>query len=228
MVSVLVTGANRGIGLEFVRQYAADGARVFACARDPEAADELKKVIAASGGKASLHHLDVTDVAQLAALAHGLRNEVIDILINNAGIDGPMSHGVIDEEKWLEVFRVNTIAPYRIARALHGHMKKSSSPKIVSISSQLGSISQSSGYALDYGASKAALNYVMHALAMQWSKDGFIIVSMSPGWVQTDMGGTGAPLTPDESVGSMRAVIARLTRRDNGHFLGPDGKDIPW
>jgi NAD(P)-dependent dehydrogenase (short-subunit alcohol dehydrogenase family) len=228
MVSVLVTGASRGIGLEFTRQYAAEGARVFACARDPEKADDLKKLIGESGGKATLHRLDVTDLAQLAVLAHELQREAIDILINNAGIDGTMTRGVIDDEEWLEVFCVNTIAPYRIARALHGHMKKSPRPRIVSISSHLGSISQSSGYALDYGASKAALNYVMHALAVQWEMDGFTIVTMSPGWVQTDMGGAGAPLTPEESVGAMRDVIARLKPKDSGRFLGHRGEEIPW
>jgi NAD(P)-dependent dehydrogenase (short-subunit alcohol dehydrogenase family) len=107
-------------------------------------------------------------------------------------------------------------------------MKKSKTPKLVAISSRLGSISKSSGYAMDYGSSKAALNYVMHCLAMQWAADGFVTVTMSPGWVKTDMGGDDAPLTPQESIAGMRKVIAALKRSDNGRFLGHRGEEVPW
>ena len=228
MASVLVTGANRGIGLEFVRQYAADGARVFACARKPDAADALKGLAQRSDGRISLHALDVTDVAQIATLAHELRDTGLDILINNAGIDGTMSRGVIDDEAWEEVFRVNTIAPFLIARAFHGHLKRATGAKLVSMSSRLASIALSTGYALDYGASKAALNYAMHSLALQWKSDRITVVVMSPGWVKTDMGGDNAPLTTEQSVSAMRKVIGGLTPAQTGQYLSYRGEEIPW
>jgi NAD(P)-dependent dehydrogenase (short-subunit alcohol dehydrogenase family) len=228
MVSVLLTGANRGLGLEFVRQYADEGVRVFACARNPADAGELAELAAGSNGRVTVHALDVTDEREVAALARALAAETIDILINNAGIDGGMSHGVPDYAVWDEVFRVNTIAPYRMALAFRSHMEKSKVPKLVAISSRLASITNAKGYAMDYGASKAALNHVMRSLAARWGKDGFIVVSLSPGWVRTDMGGEGAPLTPRESIAGMRKVIAGLKPSDNGRFLGHRGEELPW
>lgn len=228
MTSILVTGANRGIGLEFVRQYAKEGARVFACCRKPGKAKELSAVAEASRGGVSLHALDVTDGNAIAALAHALRKETLDVLINNAGIDGTPEGKEIDDSLWISVFRVNSIAPYRMARAFHDMLRKSRAPKIVTISSRLGSIGLSNGYAMDYGASKAAANYVMHALAARWGSDGFVCVALSPGWVKTDMGGEGAPLTPQQSVGGMRKVIAGLNPAQNGKFLGYRGEELPW
>ena len=228
MVStVLVTGANRGIGLEFVRQYAEAGDRVIACARHPEA-PALQKLCAAAKDRVSVHALDVTDPDAIAALATELRGQAIDILINNAGIEGEKSRGAIDYARWELVFRTNTIAPYRMAEAFHAHMKRATHPRIIGISSQLGSIAQSSGYAMDYGASKAALNHVMHSLAEKWARDRIIVIAMSPGWVRTDMGGGNAPLSVDESVRAMRGVIERLQPENSGQFLGHHGETLPW
>ena len=170
MVStILVTGANRGIGLEFVRQYAEAGERVIACARHPNA-PLLKQISTTAKGRVSIHHLDVTDHDAVVALAAGLRDETIDILINNAGIEGEKSRGLIDYPRWELVFRTNTIAPFRMAETFHAHMKRAANARIIGISSQLGSIAQSSGYAMDYSASKAALNHVMHSLAKKWAR----------------------------------------------------------
>jgi NAD(P)-dependent dehydrogenase (short-subunit alcohol dehydrogenase family) len=228
MVAVLITGASRGLGLEFVRQYAAAGDRVFACARDPDSAAELARIAAASGGHVSVHRLDVTSDDDVAALAKALKDETIDILINNAGIDGSMRGGEADYEGWAEVFRVNTMAPYRMALAFRTQMKRSKAPKLVAISSRLGSIALTQGHVMDYSASKAALNHLMRALALRWGKDGFIVLALSPGWVKTDMGGPSAPLAPRESIAGMREVIAGLKPSDNGRFLGHRGEELPW
>ena len=228
MVAVLITGANRGLGLEFVRQYAAAGDRVFACARDPGSAAELREIAAASGGRVTVHLLDVTSGADVAALAKTLKDETIDILINNAGIDGSMRGGEADYEAWAELFRVNTMAPYRMALAFRTQMKRSRAPKLVAISSRLGSIALTKGHVMDYSAAKAALNHLMRALAMRWGKEGFIVIALSPGWVKTDMGGASAPLTPHESIAGMRKVIAALKPSDNGRFLGHQGEELPW
>jgi NAD(P)-dependent dehydrogenase (short-subunit alcohol dehydrogenase family) len=227
-LAVLVTGANRGIGLEFVRQYAADSDRVFATARYPERAAELNKIAAGSDGRVTVHSLDVTDESEVTELAAALSGERIDILINNAGIDGAMSNGMPDYAAWAEVFRVNTMAPYRVALAFRPHLKKSKSPRLVNISSRLASIALTRGHAMDYSASKAALNHLMRALSIRWNKDGIVVVVLSPGWVKTDMGGAGAPLTPRESIAGMRRVIAGLTRADSGRFLGHEGEELPW
>ena len=229
MVAVLITGASRGLGLEFVRQYAADAAtRIFACARDPGSAAELARIAAASDGRVTLHPLDVTSSTDIAALASALKDETIDILINNAGIDGSMRGGEVDYEAWANVFRTNTMAPFRMALAFRTQMKRSTAPKLVAISSRLGSIALTNGHVMDYSASKAALNHLMRALAMRWGKEGFIVVALSPGWVKTDMGGASAPLTPGESIAGMRKVISGLKPADNGRFLGHRGEELPW
>jgi NAD(P)-dependent dehydrogenase (short-subunit alcohol dehydrogenase family) len=227
-LSILVTGANRGIGLEFVRQYAADGERVFACARRPDGAAELAKIARGSSGRVTVHRLDVTRENEVADLAKVLSGEAIDILINNAGIDGAMRNGEPDYELWEQVFRVNTMAPYRMALAFRAHLLRSKSPKLVNISSRLASIAMTRGHAMDYSASKAALNHLTRALSIRWGKDGIIVAMLSPGWVKTDMGGAAAPLTPRESIAGMRQVIAGLKRSDSGRFLGHEGEELPW
>ena len=226
MTSVLITGANRGLGLEFARQYAEDGARVFACCREPTRAPELNR-LAATHSNVSVHAMDVADGAAIDALAQSLKPEPLDILINNAGIIGAEGRG-IDYALWEEVFRVNTIAPFRIAEAFRDNLKKAKTRKIVTITSGMGSTANSGGGYYDYRSSKAAVNNVMHGLAQDWAGDGFVIVVVSPGWVATDMGGRGAPLKPKDSVSAMRKLIARLSASDNGRYLDYRGNEIPW
>jgi NAD(P)-dependent dehydrogenase (short-subunit alcohol dehydrogenase family) len=226
MATVLVTGASRGIGLEFVRQYAKDGAQVLASCRDPESARELQK-LAASDPRIRVHRLDVTDGKNVDTLARELRGEAIDILINNAGIIGTRS-GAMDYDLWEETLRVNTIAPFRIAQALRENLERGEARKIVTITSGMASTTTNSGGYYAYRSSKAAVNNVMRGLAADWSQDRFIVVVISPGWVATDMGGRGAPLSPAESVGAMRRLIAGLKRSDSGRFLDLNGRELPW
>jgi NAD(P)-dependent dehydrogenase (short-subunit alcohol dehydrogenase family) len=221
--SVLVTGTNRGIGLEFVRQYAADGWRVIACCRKPGEAAALKKI----AGDVTIEALDLADDAQVAALAERLKGKAIDLLINNAGTYGPRSGS--DTTAWLDVFRVNTIAPFHLAEALAPHVARSELKMIVSLTSRMGSVGETTGSdAAVYRSSKAGLNMVMKCLSNGLKGQGITVAVFHPGWVQTDMGGKGAPLAIPDSVGSLRKSIAKLTAADNGCFFNYDGKPIPW
>ncbi|HWU25529.1 MAG TPA: SDR family oxidoreductase [Rhizomicrobium sp.] len=227
---VLVTGANRGLGLEFVKQYAEDGATVYACCRNPGAAANLRKISDMAGGKVSLHGLDIGDADSIAAFAKGFGREPIDILINNAGVYGPHSQSAddMDYEGWANTFAVNTMAPLRVAQAFRANLKAGRAPKLITITSIMGSTAQQPGGYFAYCSSKAAVNNVMHGLAQQWRDDGILVVLVHPGWVKTDMGGANAPLEPHESVAGMRGVIAKLRASDSGRFLDYRGQEIPW
>jgi NAD(P)-dependent dehydrogenase (short-subunit alcohol dehydrogenase family) len=224
--TVLITGANRGIGLEFVRSFAADGWRVHACCRIPEKAKKLKAI----EGDVECHRADVTDGLQVANLARDLSGEPIDLLINNAGVYGPRDgSGKVDFDKWGEVFEVNSIAPLRVAQRLLEKIARSERKQIVNISSRMGSIAENTGGGEHiYRSSKAALNMVVKSLSIELAERGITVIAFHPGWVQTDMGGAGAAITPEESVAGMRRVIAGLTPADSGRFFAYDGSDIPW
>lgn len=226
MLTVLVTGANRGIGLEFVRQYAADGWRVHAACRDPDKAAELRAIT----GDVRLHRLDVTDEGQLAALETSLAGEPIDILINNAGVRGLGDRiGSTEVAGWLETLHVNAIAPVRVSERLIANLERGQRKLIVNITSRLGSIAEnSSGGSYAYRSSKAALNMAAKSMSVDLKDRGIAVVVFHPGWVQTDMGGSGAPVTPPESVSGMRAKIAKLTAADSGQFFNYNGQPIPW
>ncbi len=226
MPTVLMTGANRGLGLEFARSYATDGWRVHACCRHPEKAKALKAV----EGDLEVHKLDVTDGLRVAGLARELADDAIDVLLNNAGVYGPRSgFGETDFDDWLDVLKINTIAPLRMAERFVEHVARSERKLIVSISSGMGSIAMNdAGGHYPYRASKAALNMVVKGLSADLAARGIIAVALSPGWVQTDMGGSSAELTPEESVAGMRAVIDGLTPADSGRFLNYQGEDRPW
>lgn len=226
MPTVLMTGANRGLGLEFARSYATDGWRVHACCRHPEKAKALKAV----EGDLVVHKLDITDGLRVAGLARELADEAIDVLLNNAGVYGPRSgFGETDFDDWLDVLKINTIAPLRMAERFVEHVARSERKLIVSVSSGMGSIAMNdAGGHYPYRASKAALNMVVKGLSADLAARGIITVALSPGWVQTDMGGSSAELTPEESVAGMRAVIDGLTPADSGRFLNYQGEDRPW
>lgn len=229
-MNVLVTGANRGLGLEFVKQYAEEGATVFACCRGPGTAKTLRKISDAAGGKVSLHGLEVTDAKSVAALADAFTGEPIDLLINNAGIYGPAKQSAddMDFSGWEKTFEVNTIAPLRIAQAFRDNLKKGHGKKLVTITSRMGSTAESGGGYLAYRSSKAAVNNVMRGLAIAWKSDGIVVTLLHPGWVKTDMGGKNADLEPHESVAGMRRVIAKLSNEDSGQFLSYRGEELPW
>lgn len=224
--SVLITGANRGIGLALARAYAADGWRVLASCRDPAGARELQTL----AGDISLRRLDVTDQDQIAALAAHVTSP-IDILINNAGIHGPRNpaFGDLDAGAWAEVLRVNTIAPIKVAEAFVGHVADSGRKTMAFLSSRMGSIGENtSGGSMIYRSSKAALNAAVKSLAIDLAPRGVKAIVLHPGWVKTDMGGENALITPAESVVGMRAVIDGLTPKDTGSFHAYDGSGLPW
>lgn len=229
MTTVLITGANRGIGLEFVRQYAADGARVHACCREPGSAQKLRDI--AAGHDVVVHRLDVTDQQSIHDLAAAIDEEPVDILINNAGISGnePQSFGDIDYDDWERVLRTNVIGPYRVAEALADRVAASQGKKMVNLSTSMGSIAENtSGGDYVYRTSKTALNMVVVNLARDLGERGIVVLALHPGWVATDMGGPGALIGPPESVTGMRAVIDRADLAMSGGYYRFDGGEIPW
>jgi NAD(P)-dependent dehydrogenase (short-subunit alcohol dehydrogenase family) len=229
--SVLVTGANRGLGLEFARQYATEGWQVFAACRAPDDAKELQRLAAESGGQIRVLALDVTDTASVRAAAAGLKGVAIDLLLNNAGVMGPRNEriGGLDYAAWARVLDANTLGPMRVVEAFVEHVARSHQKRIVTITSGMGSVADNtSGGAYAYRSSKAAVNIVMKSLAIDLASRGITCVVMNPGWVRTDMGGSGGKLSPAESIKALRSVIASLEPKDSGKFLNWDGKHYPW
>jgi NAD(P)-dependent dehydrogenase (short-subunit alcohol dehydrogenase family) len=223
MSTVLITGAARGLGLEFVKQYAARGWKVHACARSPES---LKEV----AGDVHLYKLEVTDYGAVKALASELKGEAIDVLICNAGVSGSEAGelGRIDPKVWRDTFEVNALAPLMMAEAFVEQVAASKDRKLIAISSRLGSITHNDGARYAYRASKTALNMEWQSLSKDTAAKGLICVVLHPGWVQTDMGGQAATLTIAQSVPSMVKVIDGLKPADNGRFLNYDGTELPW
>lgn len=229
MPSVLVTGANRGLGLEFVKQYAASGYRVFATAREPSRASDLAS-LAERHSTISVHALEVTDSASVKRLAGELAGESIDILLCNAGVMGPkrQSFGGIDYDGMLETLRVNTLGPLRLAEAFVEQVARSQRKMMVAITSGMGSIADSSGGYYAYRASKAALNMSFHNLALDLKGRGIIAFVINPGWVQTDMGGTSAPLPVEASIAAMRKIFDGMTLEQSGTFMNYKGGTFAW
>jgi NAD(P)-dependent dehydrogenase (short-subunit alcohol dehydrogenase family) len=234
MSSVLITGASRGLGLEFTRQYAADGWDVIACCREPKKADKLQ-ALAKDNKKIRIEPLDVSDFSAPAKLAEKLKGITLDILINNAGIysgtdakhDDSQTFGTLNAEAWNTVLRTNTIAPIMVTQAFAPLMAKKGA-KIIMISSGMGSIEQAGEGVIAYRTSKAALNAAMHNIAMTLRPQHITVISFHPGWVKTDMGGSGADITPEQSVSGMRKTIVSLTEKQSGQFLRYSGEIIPW
>ena len=228
MPTVLITGANRGLGLEFARQYVGDGWRVIAAARAPEQAADLR----ALGHAVAVHRLDVADLSAVGAFADALGRESVDVLIANAGISGPRGMrpeaiGAEETAAWERVFRVNAMAPLALAGAFVGPVGRSKERKVIAISSRLGSIAANNdGGLYGYRSSKAALNALWRSFAIDHPE--IVATLLHPGWVRTDMGGAGATLSPEESVAGMRRVIARLGKADSGRFYDYRGESIPW
>jgi NAD(P)-dependent dehydrogenase (short-subunit alcohol dehydrogenase family) len=218
MPSVLITGANRGIGLEFARQYSNDGWEVTATAR--HSSPELDAL------GVRVEPLDLSDadaVTTFPAKADGL----LDLFIANAGTNHPMNgESAEDARDWQTMMMVNAIAPYLLGKALLERM--SDGGKMIAISSGMGSIGDIGGGWVPYRTSKAALNMAWSSLALEAKPRGVACVLFSPGWVKTRMGGAGAQITSEESVGDMRALIDRLTIDDTGRFLRRNGSEIPW
>lgn len=225
---ILITGANRGLGLEFAKQYAQDGWHVFACCRTPQHATALQ-ALAKSHSNIQVFALDVADFAQIDALAQQLKDSKIDVLINNAGIYPDSSTDLVNTDDWLDAFTVNSISPYKIANAFKPHIAKSNLKKIATLTSKMGSIDDnSSGGSYIYRSSKAAANMVMKSLSIDLQPLGISVVTLHPGWVQTDMGGDNALINAKTSVTGMRRVIDHLNLATTGRFIAYDGQPIPW
>jgi NAD(P)-dependent dehydrogenase (short-subunit alcohol dehydrogenase family) len=239
MPTILITGASRGLGLEFARQYAADGWRVIACVRAPGAANELDDLARSSDGRVTVHSLDVGEPAQIDALAKALDGTPIDVLLNNAGTMGRESFaekglatqafGQSDYDDWVRTLRVNVLGPMKMAEAFVEHVAASGQKKIVTLTSIVGSIGQSKfGGLYAYRSSKAAANSVMKAMSMDLKQRGIIALPMHPGWVRTGIGGPRGELDVTTSVTGVRKVVAELTPADAGRFLQWDGRELPW
>ena len=226
MPTVLITGANRGIGLELAKQYVADNWSVVATVRDPKNADGLN----ALKGDIRIEALEVTDEKQIKALAKSLDGTAIDVLLNNAGmLTGYETFGETDTASWLKTLHVNSIAPLKLTEALVEHVARSKEKKVASITSGMGSVgSNASTGAYAYRSSKAALNMAMVTAANELRSRGISVAVVSPGWVKTDMGGSNATLDVKQSAAGIRKVIAALNIGISGQFFNYSGETLPW
>lgn len=226
MPTVMITGANRGLGLEFARQYASDGWNVIATCRNPAQADELSALEGVS-----VKSLNVNDFDAVAALADEMQGTAIDVLINNAGVYGPRGYSLdeLDFGAWQDVMRTNVLAPLRVAQCFAPHVAQSDLKCIATLSSKMGSMTDNgSGGSYIYRSSKAALNAVMVSLARDLASQGVTSILLHPGWVRTDMGGAGGLMDAPQSVSGLRTVIAQARPSRSGHFFNYDGREIPW
>lgn len=238
MPTVLITGSNRGLGLEFVRQYAEAGWHVHATCRDPAGADALQKLAGGAGGIVAIHALDIEDFASIDRLARELSGATIDVLLNNAGIMEPRGGrpiGKLDYPFWERELRVNTFAPAKMAQSFVEQVARSERRCIVTISTALASIDinapgkpLAAGDLTMYRTSKAAANMLMRNLAADLRERGIIAVAMGPGHVRTAMGGPNAPLSPQQSIQGLRAVIDSLELSHSGRFFLHNGQELPW
>ena len=230
MTTVFITGANRGLGLEFVKQYAQQGHNVIACSRHFSQATELSQ-LAALHTNIQLHELNVTDEDQISELTTVFKNQPIDVLIHNAGVGGFQCEalGDMDQKGWLEVLTVNTVSPMLITQALLANILASKAKTIIGLTSILASIDDNnSGGRYSYRASKAALNQIIKSLACELSDDGVKAAVIHPGWVKTEMGGADGKITPGQSITGMMKVIENLQTKHSGSFFVYDGTQLPW
>lgn len=230
MNTLLVTGSNRGIGLEIVRHYAQLGWQVHACCRQPDQAEDLQ-ALAQQTSAIQLHALDISDETQIFALADKLKDTSIDLLFNNAGIYGQRdaSFGNTDSQQWLDCFYINCIAQLKMCEAFVEQVTASKLKTIASMSSKMGSMADNgSGGSYVYRSSKAALNAVMKSVSIDLKARGIKVAILHPGWVKTDMGGPHAEISTAESVQLMRTTLEKLTLDNSGSFFEIDGSIIPW
>ena len=223
MATVLITGANRGSGLELAKAYAGQGDTVLATARKPDEAEALKET------GAEVHALDVASDDSVAAFAAALDGRAVDLLINNAGVGDRAGLGQLDFDQFAHVMNVNTLGPLRVIQALQGNVAVGAGKKIANISSQLGSIENTTGdMGLTYRTSKAGLNMALKAAAAKLAEQGISMLTLHPGWVATDMGGEQAPVRPAESAAGLVKVIAANGQPGELPFLDWRGERLPW
>ncbi|UCE90164.1 MAG: SDR family oxidoreductase [Pseudomonadota bacterium] len=232
MNTILITGSNRGLGLEWARQYAQADWRVYATCRYPEQADELHALVA-QHTRVTIHQLDVTRAQDLNELCVELGDAAIDVLVNNAGVYfeqwGQDKLGQINYDDWRATLEVNTLGAMRVSEALIDHVVRGEGGLIVAVTSHMGSIADiSSGNDYSYRSSKAALNACMKGLSAELAPRGVGVLLLHPGWVRTRMGGASAPLSTQESVAGMREVVESYHPSQSGNFLRYDGAVMPW
>ena len=231
MPTILITGASRGLGLEFSRLFAASGWQVLATCRAPERADALQALADRYAG-VGVHKLDVADFAQMDAVADELAGRPIDVLLNNAGVyldSDAKPFGALDYSAWERTLRINTLAPVRMAERFLPNLQLGERRLLVSLSSLMGSIADNrSGGHVFYRSSKAALNAAMRSLSIDLRFQRIGVLILHPGWVRTDMGGADAPLSPEESTAGMQRLIEGFRAEQSGAFLDYTGKSLPW
>ncbi|WP_288130445.1 SDR family oxidoreductase [Microbulbifer sp.] len=228
--TILITGCNRGIGLELTRQFSADGWQVIATCRNPSAAWELSE-LADQWDNIEIHALDVTDYEQMAALKEELGDRPLDILLSGAGYYGPkgVTLGSVDLEAWRQVLEVNTIAPYKLVETFLDNVAAGETRVIGVLSSKVGSIDDnSSGGGYIYRSSKTAVNQVVKSLSVDLAEQGIAVLALHPGWVKTDMGGPNALISAEESVAGLKKRLLEAGPKHSGHFYNYDGSEIPW
>ncbi|MFI4995429.1 MAG: SDR family oxidoreductase [Hyphomicrobiales bacterium] len=223
MPTVLITGCDTGLGVEFARQYAAHGWRVLATCLDPETARETRAI----KGDISVKRLDISDHAEIEALAEELRGDAIDILLSNAGIGRPHPpFGETDYANWRRILEVNLIGPMRLAESFVEHVAKSDRKVMAFVSSRMGSIALNlSGGSYAYRSSKAGLNAVIRSLAVDLARLEICVLALHPGWAKTEPGGR---VEVKDSVAGMRGVIDRAGRHHTGSFVTYGDQPLPW
>lgn len=235
MPNVLITGANRGLGLEHARQYAACGWTVHACVRQSSRADRLNTLSADCPGQVYVHTVDVSNHAAVDSLAGDLAGVPLEVLLNNAGTFGPagapegmayQSLSGMDYAIWREILEVNLLAPFKVATAFSNNLRASPRGLLVMMSSGLASITHAAGHSYAYRSSKAGLNMVTRCMAAEWPE--LIVVAMAPGWCRTALGGADAPLDPADSVRDQQQCFERLGLSDSGRYLDQYGQTVPW
>ena len=230
MATILISGTNRGIGLEFTRQCLLRGDRVIATCRTMETADDLMQLSRSHEGL-DIRQLDVSSSESMQDFVQQLAGIPIDIFINNAGVYGPSnaSFGTVDAQVWASVLQVNSIAPLLLTQLLMPNLRQGKDKKLLYLTSKMGSIDDNSGGGCYiYRSSKTALNSVVKSLAIDWAAEGFSAALLHPGWVQTDMGGPNALINTETSVTGMLKIVDELGPQSAGKFFNYDGSIIPW
>ena len=229
-MSILITGTNRGIGLEFVKHYLKNNEKVIATYRNKNSAKDLLE-LKNTTSNLSLVELDVSNPNSINEFASKITDQPIDTFINNAGVFGPRNNefGNFNAKEWLDVFNINTIAPLLITQKILKNLRLGKNKKLVFISSKVGSIEENTGGGMYiYRSSKTALNQVIKSLSIDFKDENFIATALHPGWVQTDMGGPNALIDTKTSVKGMAEVIDSLVLKNSGRFYNYDGSSIPW
>lgn len=239
MPTLLLTGANRGLGLELMKQFTPLGWTIHATCRDPTTAADLRRIADGAKGRVTIHKLEATDHRQIEALGQTLKGEAIDVLYNNAGVmesaqrpyDASRKSQTLDTldwDDWLAVLRINVMAPARMSEVFADHVARSERKVIAFVSSIMGSIASSYGAWYHYRSSKTAVNMLVRSMAADLRPRGITTVAIHPGWVRTTMGGPTAAVAPEDSAIGICKVVTGVTPAQNGHFLTWDGKELPW